>query len=179
MASAKNTCIECTLDSCAPYYVDGVIVEVFVQSESYRLAVDGSGMRHNIGQWQCRSMAEFELQAMLCGCLSGLTDKEEAAIKEAAESLMAKKVDELEKKVRDLEDEIVTLTDKLVQSNNELAGMKIIARRAYVNSYHITGDARNDHNAAWEKARNVLESLAYDKLVPISEKFASTGIAST
>lgn len=124
-ASSKNACIECALDSCVPYYVDGVIAQVFVQSDACRLAVDGSGMRHEIDTWQCRSMAEFELQAMLCGCLSGLTDKEEAAIKDAVESLMARKVDELEKKVRDLEDEIVTLTDKLVQGKNEFTSWSL------------------------------------------------------
>lgn len=151
-----DAAVECALDCCVPYYSDGIITQIFVQSDACRLAIDCNGKHHNISQWNCESMAELELQAMLNGCLSGLSEGEEAAIKAVAESVLSKKLAEVEKKAKELADENVTLSKDLREKTTQLSGMKLLAEDAYTQHMSLGPD----NAEAWNAARRALAILA-------------------
>lgn len=81
------------LSRCCMATDDGnVISKIVVNGNVYIYVIDKDGRSLNIADWQATSFAEFELQAMLNGCLSGLSDAEEAMTKKLATSLLAKQL---------------------------------------------------------------------------------------
>lgn len=155
-STSGHAAVECALDHCVPYYDNGIITQIFVQSDACRLAIDYDGKRHTISRWNCESMAELELQAMLNGCLSGLSDGEEAAIKAVAESMLSKRLAEVEKEAKELADENVTLSRDLGQKINQVSGMKLLAEDAYKQHMSLGPDSPE----AWNAARRALAILA-------------------
>lgn len=82
---------------------DGIIDGVVVGDKNFDKVVDNTGMVYNIFDWNCESLEEFELQAMMNGCLFGLKEGEENATKEALNGLLAKQLREAREKIRSLE----------------------------------------------------------------------------
>ena len=82
---------------------DGIIVGAEVGDKSFDRIVDNTGMVYNIFEWDCKSLEEFELQAMMNGCLFGLKEHEESAIKEALNGLLVKQLREAKEKIWSLE----------------------------------------------------------------------------
>ena len=90
------------LSACIFRFDDGQIERVYVNGTPCIEIVDGSGHTHSIDSWNCESLEEFELQAMLNNCIFGLSEAEEGAVKAALDGLLVKQLKKAKEKICEL-----------------------------------------------------------------------------
>lgn len=162
----KNTSIGVPLSSCVLYFdadFGGKISQVFVNDMACRLLIDKDGRLHHIADWECESIEELELQAMLNGCLFGLDDKDRVLMRAAADSMMARKLAKADAKAKALAEENTALTVRLGAAMDELRTFWDMASHAYKSFCRHGIDVSSlpdDSKQAWQDTRSALAALA-------------------
>lgn len=175
----KNASMGVPLSSCVLYFdadYGGKISQVFVNSLACRLLIDKDGESRAIADWGCESFEEFELQAMLNGCLFGIDDKDRALLRAAADSMLARKLADAEAKVKALAEENIQLTGRISHTMDELRtfwNMALHVYESFCRQGIDVGCLTDDGKRAWQNTRSALAVLANvdDK----AEKFSYWG----
>lgn len=90
------------LSACTFRFEDGQIERIYVNGAPCMELVDGSDHAHDFTDWNCESLEEFELQAMLNNCIFGLSEVEEGAVKDALDGVLMKLLKAAKEKIREL-----------------------------------------------------------------------------